>query len=145
MKNVADELLRAVEEAVEPLRSIDSTLADAKPGPNRWSKKEILGHLIDSASNNHQRFVRAQQVAELSFPDYQQETWVQIQNYSEASWEELIEFWRLYNRHLARVIGLVPEAKQKVLCRIGPGEPTALEDVARSYLSHLRHHLEQLL
>ena len=61
------------------LIEIPEAAATYKPDPDRWSKKEILGHLIDSASNNHQRFVRAQFTARLEFPEYEQKSWVKSQ------------------------------------------------------------------
>ena len=104
----------------------------------------MIGHLIDSASNNHQRFVRAQGVAALEFPKYEQESWVSLQNYKQATWPELVDFWRLYNHHLARVIRAVAPEKLQVPVKIGPGEPMALGDLIKDYLRHLKHHLGQL-
>lgn len=141
---VAEELLRVVEASAERLRAVGEDEAAASPAGGRWSKKEILGHLIDSAANNHQRFVRAQEGAEYAGPRYEQEHWVASQGYASSSWPELIEFWRLYNRHLARVIGRIPEERLGVACRIGPAEPVTLGFVVEDYLSHLKHHLRQI-
>jgi hypothetical protein len=144
MTDLRDELMATIEAATEWLRKIGREEAGQKPGPDRWSRQQILGHLIDSAANNHQRFVRAQLSAELSFPAYQQEEWVASQRYGEASWPELIEFWRLYNLHLAHLIGGFPAEKLQVECRIGTSEPMTLEALATDYLRHLKHHLKQL-
>src|SRR5262249_26785361 len=65
--------------------------SEQRPAPDRWTKKEVLGHLIESASNNHQRFVRGQIAAGQTFPGYEQERWVHIQDYHAARWGDLID------------------------------------------------------
>jgi hypothetical protein len=142
--DVAGELLDVVEAASESLRGIGDAEASLKSATDDWSKKEILGHLLDSAVNNHHRFVRAQQVEELIFPAYDQERWVSSQGYGERPWSELVDLWRLYNRHLAHVISLAPEERLAVVCVIGPGEPVSLGFLIEDYLVHLKHHLRQL-
>lgn len=141
---VAEELLRVVESASERLRAVSDEEAAAPRADGKWSKKQILGHLIDSASNNHQRFVRAQEGAEFSGPRYEQEHWVGVQDYASGSWAEMIEFWRLYNRHLAHVIRRIPEERLSVSCRIGQDGPVTLGFVVEDYLTHLKHHLRQI-
>jgi hypothetical protein len=142
--DVAGELLSVVEAAAEALRWIGDPEASLRSAPGNWSKKEILGHLLDSAVNNHHRFVRAQQVEEFIFPAYEQEHWVSLQGYAERPWSELIDLWRLYNRHLAHVINLIPVERQAVMCVIGPNEPVSLGYLIEDYLVHLRHHLQEL-
>jgi hypothetical protein len=117
----------------------------SKDRPDKWSKKEILGHLIDSAANNHQRFVRASCNAAASFPTYDQNDWVRIQQYNESEWEELVELWSAYNRHLSDVIERIPEEAMSSPCNIGKEEPVTLEFVVKDYLRHLRHHMNQIL
>src|SRR5215216_7686199 len=124
--DVANELLNVVESASESFHRIGGPEAALKHAPDDWSKQEILGHLLDSAVNNHHRFVRAQEVKELTFPAYEQEHWVSSQGYGERPWLELIDLWRLYNRHLAHVISLVPDEKLAVMCAIGTNEPVSL-------------------
>ena len=94
--------------------------------------------------NNHHRFVRAQQVQELTFPAYEQDHWVSAQGYAERPWEELIDLWRLYNRHLAHVISMIPKEQLAVVCVIGTNEPVSLGYLVEDYLLHLRHHLQEL-
>lgn len=110
----------------------------------KWSRKEILGHLIDSASNNHQRFVRALLADELEFPSYVQTDWVQMQDYGEESWNLLVDLWCSYNLHLAHVIASAPPDKLSVKCRIGDDDPLTLEDLIGEYVKHMEHHLKQL-
>ena len=141
---VAEELITTVEAAYEQLRMLAEPHVSTKPAPGKWSKKELIGHLIDSATNNHQRFIRAQQVEPFIFPRYEQDDWVDRQRYNTGSWEELVDLWRLYNRHLSRVIEGIPEEKLGVICTIGPYEPVTLAYLVEDYLAHLRHHLRQL-
>lgn len=109
-----------------------------------WSWKQVLGHLIDSASNNHQRFVRAALQGALDYPGYDQQGWVRVQAVEEAHWPSLITLWASYNRHLAHVIAHLPPAKLESACRIGSNEPVTLQWLAEDYLRHLLHHLRQL-
>jgi hypothetical protein len=109
-----------------------------------WSRKQVLGHLIDSASNNHQRFVRAMLQDELTGPDYDQPGCVRVQRYQEAQWADLVELWTSYNRFLAHVLAGIPESKLKTVCRIGKDAPMTLEELAIDYVRHMQHHLDQI-
>ena len=144
MKELADELRAEVGRAAEPLRAMGEDGAGRSRGPGRWVAKQILGHLIDSAVNNHQRFVRGQLVSPLVLPDYDQEAWVALQRYRERPWAELVELWVRLNLHLAVVMEGVPGDKLQTPCRIGDGEPEPLEQWMRHYLEHLKHHLVQI-
>jgi hypothetical protein len=141
---LSDDLTRTVDAAASDLRAIDDARAGSKPKANVWSVKEILGHLIDSAANNHQRFVRAQLAGELTFPDYEQNGWVASQDYQSRPWRELLDLWVAYNHHLAHVIRRIPDAAASVPCRLGTNEPITLTALAQHYLGHVRHHLEQI-
>jgi DinB superfamily len=141
--SLADELIRIVDQAATALRSIDEQRAALKK-PDVWSAKEILGHLIDSASNNHQRFVRAQLGGDLIFPGYEQNGWVASQDYQSRPWHELVNLWLAYNYHLAHVIRRTPDAAANVPCRIGANPPGTLRSLAQDYVGHVRHHLEQI-
>lgn len=130
-----------------PRRLVDIADGDAerKPVPGRWSKKEILGHLIDSASNNHQRFVRAQFTQRLDFPAYEQESWVATQAYATETWADLVNLWLLYNRHLLHILRHLPEESRAHEVSIGGKPPITVEAMAVSYLDHLNNHLSQIL
>src|SRR5882672_2968437 len=124
--------------------------------PGKWSAREVLGHLIDSAANNHQRFVRAQFSDELVFQGYEQAEWVRVQRYNEEPWDQLIQLWKHYNLHLAHLISVIPE---QTLTQLRPlhnldriafetvdkDQTTTLEYFVRDYVAHLKHHLAQIL
>ena len=143
----AQETAKALEEVltvVTPqLQQFSPATAAERPAPGKWSKKEILGHLVDSALNNHQRFIRAQQ-GPIEMPGYAQEFWVQAQAYQDADWEMLIHVWETINRNLARVMQLIPAEALQQTCRIGNNEPVTLEYLVTDYLVHMKHHLRQL-
>lgn len=137
--------LRAIITTVEPqLSRMNDDDVGVKHDPHEWSKKEILGHLIDSAANNHQRFVRAVDKAAAEFPTYEQEEWVRIQRYNERSWPSLVALWSAYNSHLSHVIECIPEDAESSPCNIGKEEPASLGFVIKDYLDHLQHHLKDL-
>jgi DinB family protein len=143
-ESLANELTRLVDSAAHGLRAIDDAAAASKPNADVWSVKEILGHLIDSAANNHQRFVRAQLANELSFPGYEQNAWVRAQDHQGRPWAQLVDLWVQYNDHLAHVIQRIPHAAANVPVRIGDNQPLLLSALAEDYVAHLRHHLEQI-
>jgi hypothetical protein len=144
MKELSEQVLSVVEAAEPKLREV-SDLEAAKPAlPGGWSRKQLLAHLIDSASNNHQRFVRAALQPSLDFPPYDQNGNIRLQAPQEADWELLVSLWSAYNRYLAHIIARLPAAKLQTVCRIGPGEPVTLDFLAKDYLMHLLHHLNQI-
>lgn len=144
MVDVAAALEETLEASRDPLLAFSEESAGRRAGPESWSKKEILGHLIDSASNNHQRFVRLQQDELLVMPAYQQNDWVRTQNYREREWRELVELWLAYNRHLVHVIRHVDASAAGHVWKAPGGEYT-LEFLIEDYLRHLRHHLVQIV
>jgi hypothetical protein len=109
-----------------------------------WSKKEILGHLIDSAADNHQRFVRGQLASELADPGYAQNEWVATERCQEREWSELVELWVAYNRHLLHLMSRVAPDRLATSVRIKNDDPVTLEFVMIDYVSHVKHHLVQL-
>ena len=144
MNSLSAELARVVD-ATEPiLRAVGERESKQPALAGGWSRKQLLGHLIDSASNNHQRFVRAALQGELEFPAYDQAGWARIQAAEEVPWPALVALWADYNRYLAHIIARLPADKLESRCRIGNGEPVTLKFLANDYLRHLLHHLRQI-
>ena len=139
-----ESILQIVLLGSERLRSIKEPEVSMKSSPTKWSKKEILGHLIDSACNNHQRFVLAQYNNELHIPSYNQTAWVKCQNTVGQDWLLLVDLWNTYNRHLAYIISQIPQEKLSTPCWIGEGNMMTLDALIRDYIRHLEHHLKQL-
>ena len=109
-----------------------------------WSKKEILGHLIDSALNNHQRFVRAALDGFYEGPFYQQDGWVAMHGYKAMAWRVLVEHWHLQNELLCEVVERIPEERLNATCRVGTDAPVTLGFLVADYLDHLGHHVGQI-
>ena len=124
------------------LFKISEEEASSKPAPGKWSKKEILGHLIDSAANNHQRFVRGQ-FEERPDISYMQNEWVSHSRYQEMQFSTLITFWQAYNLHLVAVLERIPAERfsRELLTR---GTPHTLGFLICDYVTHMEHHLRQL-
>jgi len=155
MAEVATDLRRTVDSATERLKAIPSDRAREPVAAGKWSAQEIIGHLVDSASNNHGRFVRAQLSDDLFFPGYDQAAWVSVQQYSAADWSELIALWRTFNSHIAHVVERIPQdvATQprayhnldEIAWKTVPREqPATLEYFVRDYVAHMKHHLAQI-
>jgi DinB superfamily len=144
MKDLSEQLLRVVEAAEPKLRKITEPESSKPALPGGWSRKQVLGHLIDSASNNHQRFVRATLQPSLDFPRYDQDGNIRMQAPQEADWSLLVTLWAAYNRYLAHIIARLPAAKLETVCRIGSDEAVTLGFLASDYLRHLVHHLNQI-
>jgi hypothetical protein len=144
MKELSEQLTRTVE-AAEPILLKVSEAESAKPAlKGGWSRKQVLGHLIDSASNNHQRFVRASLQGSLEFPGYDQDGCVRTEAPQDAPWPLLVAVWKNYNQYLAHVIAHLPASQLKAQCRIGDHDLVTLQFLAEDYLTHLLHHLGQI-
>jgi len=151
----ASELRRAVDEATPRLMELSDAQAKRRPRPGKWSPAEIIGHLIDSASNNHQRFVRAQFQEDLVFPGYDQDAWVLFQAYGDAHWVELVTLWKTFNIQIARIMENSPESVRNALRAkhnldklawqpVPADQPATLDYFMNDYVEHLKHHLRQI-
>jgi uncharacterized damage-inducible protein DinB len=156
MPACAIDLANAVEQALPGLRALGDDASGRRPAPGKWSPREIIGHLIDSASNNHQRFVGASFQDDLVFAGYDQDTWVMLQQYQDARWEDLLTLWAAFNRHLVRVMAATPlEIRRRehrshnfdriAMRPVAAGSPATLEYFMEDYVLHLHHHLRQIL
>jgi hypothetical protein len=125
------------------LTQISEEKMSEKPTPNKWSKKEIIGHLIDSATNNHQRFVRGQFEA---IPEiwYDQNKWNEYGYYQQIDSKLIISFWTIYNRQLVEIITRIPAENLKKQIKAGD-VLLNIEYLFNDYVEHLEHHLKQVI
>jgi hypothetical protein len=125
------------------LTEISEENMSTKPSPTKWSKKEIIGHLIDSATNNHQRFVRGQfeNIPEIS---YDQNNWNEYSFYNQIESKQIISFWTIYNKQIIEIIKRIPKGNLEKQIKIGNNILT-LEFLIIDYVEHLEHHLKQII
>lgn len=145
IKNTIVEFERILDESAQKLLKYSEDDAAKKPAPDKWSKKEILGHLIDSAANNHQRFVRMQIENNLQLLSYQQNEWVATQHYNTVAWNELIRLWEAYNFHLLHILWNINPAKLANTAVISGNDEMTLQFIIEDYVGHLKHHLDQII
>jgi len=110
------------------------------------SIKQLLGHLIDSASNNHQRMIRLQYNSELVFPDYRQDNdrWIAIQNYQDANWPNLVQLWKYFNLHMIQVIQSTDNSRLQNQWKDFEGTSVTLDQMIVGYLDHLNLHMNEI-
>jgi DinB superfamily len=145
-----------VDASAARMRTMSDAAAAAPRKPGAWSPKQIVGHLIDSAANNQTRFVRAQLQQDLVFPGYDQDAWVSVQRYQDRSWPELIDLWRAYNHQIAAIMRSAAPAdltrararhnlREIAFEQLPDGAAATLEYLMRDYVTHLKHHVQQIL
>lgn len=126
------------------LAKLSGDAVESKPAPSKWSAKEELGHLLDSAANNHQRIVRAQFDDSPAMPGYEQNRWVAVHAYHRRDWKELIEIWQAINRQLLAAAEAVPTASWSRTLSVAGSQPLTLRFVFEDYLVHMLHHLQHI-
>ena len=144
MRETADHLGSIVDRTERLLRTIGDDDAAMPVLQGGWSRRQLIGHLTDSACNNHQRFVRTALAGSLDWPSYDQSGWVSIQDYSEAPWPLILDAWSAMNRLLCHVLAHLPPEAAGMTCRIGDAAPISLKQLAQDYVSHMLHHLHQI-
>ena len=155
MSDYSDNLKKLVISFHDNFKEIEDLLTSKHPAPGKWSSKEILGHLIDSAANNHRRFVQAAYQDDFVFDGYDQDKWVAVQRYNEVPWIFLLDLWKSYNLHLARIMEVIPQQTKikerhphnlnKIAWKTVPAdEPATLEYFMIDYIGHLQNHLKQI-
>jgi hypothetical protein len=146
MQHITNELQQIVDNFSTKLRAISNEEFSSKPAANKWSKKEVIGHLIDSAQNNLRRFIVGQ-YDETSHILYDQDFWVMANGYQNMNQEEIIVLWRLINARIAAVLRNMPEENFRNQLNTGRSTPElhSLEWLAADYVKHLKHHLNQVL
>jgi hypothetical protein len=146
MNAVIEELRELVKKNTLAFGEIPEPEFSRRPAPAKWSKKEIIGHLIDSAHNNFRRFVTGQYEELPPRIRYEQEFWVNANQYQEMNRDDLIQLWRLMNERIAIVLKTMDPANYNKQCDSGKTEPQlySLEFLAQDYIVHMKHHLRQI-
>jgi hypothetical protein len=144
--DLAVQLRQTVAREFPFLQAFDNERSLVKPaGPDSWSPRQELGHLIDSAANNHIRFVLAATQQDFHGPGYAQNAWVDIHTYQEMSWSAIVRFWYEYNYFLSALIHNIAVDKLSAKCHVGNGAPVSLGFLVADYILHMQHHIDHLL
>ena len=144
-RNLADLLRQTIGSELPHLLGVTEDQARGNDGrPGSWTRKQEIGHLIDSATNNHVRFVLATIDTEFRGPGYAQDKWVAAHAYDDMEWRTLVDFWHSYNELIAHLVERIPEDHMQNRCVIGWGVLT-LRFVIEDYLVHMQHHLDHIL
>ena len=125
------------------LTAVPNELADTPWRDGGWTRKQIVGHLLDSAANNRQRFVRASADGNYAWPQYAQEAWVAAHGYANQPWDTLLLWWQVEHEILAAVVDNIPEDRLEASCVVGDNAPVTLRFLIEDYLAHQRWHLAQ--
>jgi hypothetical protein len=144
-QDLAFSLAQAIQRELPSLRALTDERASLARAPGKWSAKEELGHLIDSAANNHIRFVRATIGAEFRGPGYAQDDWVRVHGYANMKWETIVDVWFQYNTLLTALVDGIPADRLEAPCYIGTSPAVTLRFVIEDYILHMQHHVDQLL
>ncbi|MDA9774158.1 DinB family protein [Saprospiraceae bacterium] len=156
MSSLSHKLQSIILDSIDKFAAIPKKRWNAKKDENSWSKKEILGHLIDSCYNNHGRFLRAESLDNLIFEGYDQNKWVEMNNYAERDHDDIIDTFIISNLHLANLIGNIPDSVMTKMTTkhnfhltsmvtVEEGSERSLEYMVSDYIFHLNHHLAQIL
>ena len=144
MENIAKELDQLINVFRNDFSEIDEQISAYRISTDKWTLKEIIGHLIDSASNNHQRFVRLQLSEALEFPDYKNGEWLEIQNYQNMSFAELLLLFYYYNKLIINIILNLDKKCLEHRWNVNWDENSTFitfESLLNHYVSHMRNHL----
>ena len=158
-RNVEDDLgaflISLVSQIKGQLKEYSENEVSIRPSDDKWSRKEILGHLVDSACNNHRRFVIFREQDHLHFDGYDQEEWVKTQQYADYDWTALVDLWHAYNVHIGKVIQNIPadlleketldhNFDKVAFRRVPAGQPSSMQYFIKDYILHLQHHIDQI-
>lgn len=145
--HITNGVAKVIETEESLLTSLPVEVITQRRNKQNRTIKQILGHLIDSASNNHQRIVRLQYSKDLLFfPDYRQDNdlWIALQDYQNADWINLIQLWKFYNLHIIQVIHSVDTAKMDSYWCDFEGLKVTLKEMIEGYLDHLYLHMKEI-
>ncbi|MCM3677300.1 DinB family protein [Peribacillus simplex] len=142
MKNVIDGINHWIGFIPEEFSRMTEKELNDRPMPHKWSKKEILGHLCDSALNNMNRFIKIQYEEQpYVIQTYNQDQWVLVQNYQERPMDEIVNLFCTLNKQIIYIITNTPNDRLSNLCDIGNNQQKSLEWLIKDYLEHMEHHI----
>jgi len=141
---VAKAFCDEIKELRDALDEVPADLANVPWRTGGWTRKEIVGHLLDSAANNRQRFVRAAIEGSYAGPSYAQDAWVAAHGYAHLSWKTLVAWWNVEHDILLAVVERIPEERMNALCKVGEDAPVTLRYLIEDYTRHQFHHFEQI-
>lgn len=144
MIQAAERLEKILKDIPKKLKKFSEKQASERALIGKWSKKEIIGHLIDSAANNHQRFVRMQIDNNLQLPQYKQNEWVEVQHYNDRKWIDIIELWQAHNLHILHIWKNMDEFKLSNEAQFPEYGIRRLQFLIDDYVDHMEHHLKQV-
>ncbi len=145
MQELATEINKIVDETRSNLHLFTDEQMRSKANPKKWSKIEILGHLIDSAVNNLQRFSEIPFMKDdYIFKSYSQDNLVKHNYYQESDQNQIVDFWSLINHQIAYLIQHIPNESLKLSVSLTDGSSVSLEFLIEDYITHLKHHLQQI-
>lgn len=144
--NITNGIIYYIDKWEEKLTNLPNETISNKRNKQNRTIKQILGHLIDSASNNHQRMIRLQYNDKLQFPDYQQDNdlWIALQDYQNADWITIIQLWKYYNLHMIQVIKSVDQSKLDNSWQSFEDITVTLQQMIEGYLAHIDLHLNEI-
>ncbi|HEY1803022.1 MAG TPA: DinB family protein [Terracidiphilus sp.] len=140
----ANEFRADIEKLRTALLAISPELADVPWRPGGWTRKQIVGHLLDSATNNRQRFVRSAIDGHYAGPGYAQDAWVDAHGYSDKSWESLLRWWQAEHEILMAAVDQISEDRLEAICTVGDDAPVTLRFLVKDYIRHQKGHFKQL-
>jgi len=142
LHSIASELDQIIDQNLPALQIIPEEKFQYKPSPTKWSRKEILGHMVDSAQSNIRRFIVSQYEEQPKIV-YNQDKWVAITNYQQYSLPDLISLWYLVNKHICHLLrNITPEMAER---KVQTEDLHTVQWLAQDYIRHLLHHLHQVL
>lgn len=145
LQTALSQLEKHIQEVPEHFKQFSAEVLLQKPAPGKWSKQEILGHLIDSAINNLKRFTDTQYFPQpYTVIRYNQDELVVINRYQQLPLDHLLQLWAVLNKQVAQVIGSIPADKLGYTVIIPSGDSKTLEWLAIDYVEHMEHHLKQI-
>jgi hypothetical protein len=133
-----------IEALQDRLVAVSPDLADTPWSPGKWTRKQIVGHLLDSATNNRQRFVRVAIDGVYAGPRYAQDGWVAAHGYADLPWGILLEWWRVEHQILTAVVDRIPEHRLHAACTVGDNDAVTLQFLIDDYIAHQQWHMQQI-